>query len=89
MIDWPFFHISSKKNPQRKELVWTNENGNVRKRLISLYLISRRTRIIPRFTTPCEMTSEEERRNSILMTCHYPDLGSAYGLCNPQFEKNF
>ena len=26
---------------------------------------------------PCEMTSKNERKNSILMTCHYPDLGSA------------
>ena len=24
-----------------------------------------------------EMTSKNERRNSILMTCHYPHLGSA------------
>ena len=26
---------------------------------------------------PCKMTSENEYRNSVLMTRHYPDLGSA------------
>ena len=36
---------------------------------------------VPNFATPPtvsrEMTFENERRNSILMTGHYPDLGSA------------
>ena len=43
--------------------------------------ISRRHHCFPR-----EMTSEKERRNSILMVRHYPDLGSASDWLNQIFH---
>ena len=85
MIDWSLFHSSSKKILSGKSSCGRVKMEMIENQLENV-LISRRTRIIPRFATTREMTSEEraQKFHSDDVSLHYPDLGSTYGLGNPK-----
>ena len=84
--DVPFFpgRVTDPQKPSR----WARNKSYFRESITSWPEksadISRRHHLFTR-----EMTSEIERRNSIMMTCHYPDLGSASDWLKICFRKPF